>query len=221
MKPEYLTLGGEPDTEAKLTGIKALDDPKSYAEMVRIILKDLQKGETLVGVGQGTWVAPEFSKEYAQTDIDFINIHIYPFGKKVLDVLNQIISNAKEGNKRIILDECWLYKMLPGETGGLAGAANVYRRDMYSFWEPADQLFLEAMAKLASQNNIEYISPFWSHCFFAHREYDASDERLSYQEVNMKYLLDVSQNLASPKLSKTGSFYVDLIHKFGQGPSSK
>jgi len=221
MMPEYLTLGGEPDTEAKLTGNRKLDDPEVYSSMVSIILKDLKKGHTLVGVGQGTWVTPDFAKAYAKTDVDFINIHVYPFGKKVLDVLSQIIATAKESNKRLILDECWLYKMLPGESGGIAASADVYRRDVYSFWEPADELFLEAMAKLASQNNIEYLSPFWSHCFFAHRAYDPADEKLSYQELNMKFLPEVSQNMVSGKLSKTGSFYSDLAKKYGGSGTSK
>ena len=221
MAPEYLTLGGEPDTEAKLTKNKNLDDPETYSAMVRTILKDLTKGNTLVGVGQGTWVTPEFAKAYAKTDIDFINIHIYPFGKKVLDVLSQIIAIAKKSNKRLILDECWLYKMLPGEGGSVAASADVYRRDIYSFWEPADELFLEAMAKLASQNNIEYLSPFWSHCFFAHREYEPADEKLSYQQLNMKFLPEVSQNMVSGKLSNTGSFYAELIKKYGGSGTSK
>ncbi len=221
MAPEYLTLGGEPDTEAKLIGNRKLNDPENYSEMVRTILKDLKKGNTLVGVGQGTWGTPAFAKAYARTDIDFINIHVYPFGKKVLDVLNQIIATAKESNKRLILDECWLYKMLPGEGGSIAASAEVYRRDIYSFWEPADELFLESMAKMASQSNIEYLSPFWSHCFFAHRDYDPADEKLSYQELNVKFLPEVSHNMVSGEFSKTGSFYSDLIKKYGGGGSSK
>jgi hypothetical protein len=221
MAPEYLTLGGEPDTEAKLTGNRKLNDPENYSAVVRTILKDLKKGNTLVGVGQGTWVTPAFAKAYAKTDIDFINIHVYPFGKKVLDVLNQIIATAKENHKRLILDECWLYKMLPGETGGVAASADVYRRDIYSFWEPADQLFLEAMAKLASQNKIEYVSPFWSHCFFAYREFDPADEKLSYQQLNAKYLPDVSQNMLAGKLTKTGTFYCDLMKKYGGSETAK
>jgi len=214
MAPEYLTLGGEPDTESKLTGNRKLNDPDSYSEMVSTILKNLKKGKTLVGVGQGTWLTSGFAKAYAKTDVDFINIHIYPFGKKVLETLSEIIAAAKQGNKRLILDECWLYKMLPGESESIAASANVYRRDIYSFWRPADELFLEAMAKLASLNNIEYVSPFWSHCFFALREYDSADEKLPYQELNLKYLPEVSKNMVAGKLSKTGFFYSDLIRKF-------
>jgi hypothetical protein len=215
LSPDYLTLGGEPDTEAKLTGLKQLNDPEKYADMVRSILKNLNKGKTLVGVGQGTWSTPDFAKAFAQTDIDFINLHIYPIGKRVFEVINQVISIANKNNKRMILDECWLYKADKGEGLDVNGTAVVYTKDHYSFWQPADKLFLEAMAKIANNNNIEYVSPFWSHCFFANLKYDSSDERLSYSEANRKFVKAVVQNMQSDKFSETGLFYSKLIKKYG------
>jgi hypothetical protein len=217
LSPDYLTLGGEPDTEAKLTGLKELNTPETYAGMVRFILRDLHKGRTLVGVGQGTWVTPDFAKAYAQTDVDFINIHVYPFGKRVLDVLNQIISTAHEKGKRLIMDECWLYKVSGGDALGVGESANIYRRDCYSFWEPADKLFLEAMAKLAVRNNIEYVSPFWTHCCFAHLKYDTLDESLPYAAINRKFVQAVSESMQSDEFSETGRFYSELIRKYGIG----
>jgi len=216
LAPDYLTLGGEPDTEAKLTGLKGLDEPVAYAGMVQSILKHLKKGNTLVGVGQGTWVTPDFAKAYAKTDVDFINIHVYPFGKRVLEVLDQICVIARDGKKRMILDECWLYKVAPGEGLGVAASAAIYRRDAYGFWEPVDKLFLESMAKVASQNKIEYISPFWSHCFFASMKYDAPDEQLSYKEVNGRFLLAVSANMQAGTFSGLGRYYSDLIQRFSK-----
>lgn len=215
LAPDYLTLGGEPDTEAKLTGLKELVDPMAYAGMVQLILKDLNRGSTLVGVGQGTWISPDFAKAYAKTEVDFINIHIYPFGKRVLEVLNQICATAKEGKKRLILDECWLYKVAPGEALGVAASAAIYRRDIYSFWEPVDRLFLESIAKVASQKNIEYVSPFWSHCFFAGMKYDPFDETLSYKELNGRFLQAVSATMQAGTFGPLGRFYSDLIHRYG------
>ncbi|MGA3244388.1 MAG: hypothetical protein ABSE41_07225 [Bacteroidota bacterium] len=159
LAPDYLTLGGEPDTEAKLSGLKALNDPVAYSGMVQSILKDLKRGNTLVGVGQGTWITPDFAKAYAKTDVDFINIHIYPFGKRVLEVLNQICATAREGKKRLILDECWLYKVAPGEGLGVAASAAIYRRDAYGFWEPVDKLFLESMAKVCQPEQYRVCLP--------------------------------------------------------------
>lgn len=214
LAPDYLTLGGEPDTEAKLTGLKGLGDPVAYAGTVHSILKDLKKGNALVGVGQGTWITPDFAKAYAKTDVDFINIHVYPFGKRVLDVLNQICAIARDGKKRLILDECWPYKVSPGEGLGVAASAAIYRRDEYGFWEPVDKLFLESMAKVASQNNIEYISPFWSHCFFGSLKYDPSDEQLSYKELNGRFLQAVSTAMQAGTFSGLGRFYSDVIRRY-------
>ena len=214
LSPAYLTLGGEPDTEAKLTGLKQLNDPENYAGMVRFIIKDLNKGKTLVGVGQGTWITPDFAKAFAKTDIDFINIHIYPFGTHVLDVMNQIISIAEQNNKRLILDECWLYKAERGEGLDMASTAAVYSKDHYGFWQPVDNLFLEAMAKFAGNNRIEYVSPFWSHCFFANLKYNSLDEQQSYSEANRKFVQTVFKNMQSDKFSGTGLFYSELIKKY-------
>ncbi len=215
LAPDYLTLGGEPDTEAKLSGLKALNDPVAYSGMVQSILKDLKRGNTLVGVGQGTWITPDFAKAYAKTDVDFINIHIYPFGKRVLEVLNQICATAREGKKRLILDECWLYKVAPGEGLGVAASAAIYRRDAYGFWEPVDKLFLESMAKVANQNNIEYVSPFWSHCFFASLKYDPTDDQLSYKELNGRFVQAVSAAMQAGTFSGLGRLYSDIIKRYG------
>jgi hypothetical protein len=214
LAPDYLTLGGEPDTEAKLTGLKGLDEPAAYSGMVQSILKDLKRGNTQVGVGQGTWITSDFAKAYAKTDVDFINIHVYPFGKRVLEVLRQICATAREGKKRLILDECWLYKVAPGEGLGVAASAAIYRRDAYGFWEPVDKLFLESMAKVASQNNIEYISPFWSHCFFGSLKYDSSDEQLSYKELNGRFVQTVSANMQTGTFSGLGRSYSDMIRRY-------
>jgi hypothetical protein len=214
VSPDYLTLGGEPDTEAKLTGLKELKNPETYAGMVRSILRDLKRGNTLVGVGQGTWVTPEFAKAFALLDIDFINLHVYPFGKRVLNVLDEVCVTARQHAKRLILDECWLYKAAGDEASGPAASATVFRRDYFSFWQPADELFLEAMAKVASENNIEYVSPFWSNCFFSYLKYDPSDEALSFPAMNRKFNQAVFKSMQSDAFSGTGHFYSDLIEKY-------
>ena len=216
LAPDYLTLGGEPDTEAKLTGLKTLNDPAGYAGMIQSILMNLKRGNTLVGVGQGTWTTPDFARAFAKTDVDFINIHIYPFGKKVLAVLNDICAVVKEAKKRLILDECWLYKVAPGEGLGIAASAAIYRRDAYGFWEPVDKLFLESMAKVASQNGIEYISPFWSHCFFASLNFEAGDDKLSYKEFNGRFVQAVSADMQAGTFTGLGRSYSDIIKRFSR-----
>jgi hypothetical protein len=215
LAPDYLTLGGEPDTEASLTGLKELNNPETYAKMTSVILDSLPKGKTLVGVGQGTWVPAAFAEAYAKTGIDFINIHFYPFGPRIISNTEQVCAIAQRSHKRLILDECWLYKASGTGEGGVAASESVYRRDVFSFWQPLDQRFLEAMAKLAAAYRIEYVSPFWSNLFFASLPYDPADENLSYRELQQKFNRAASGNIRAGILTETGKFYVRLIKRYG------
>jgi hypothetical protein len=216
MGPDYLALVGEPDTEAKLSGLSGLDNPATYASLVRAVLKDLPKGKTLVGAGQGTWSPAAFAEAYAKTDVDFINIHIYPLGRRVLANIERICAAARRNNKKILLDECWLYKTDVGEGGGPAASANIYRRDNYGFWQPLDRRFLEAMAKLAVKEGVEYVSPFWSHLFFSYIDYDPGDEALPYTMIQQKVNRTAYQDVRDGIFSDTGKFYGELIKKYGR-----
>jgi hypothetical protein len=216
MAPDYLALVGEPDTEAKLSGVTGLDDPATYASLVRAVLKDLPKGKTLVGAGQGTWSPSGFAEAYAKTDVDFINIHVYPIGRRVLDNIERICAAARGAHKKILLDECWFYKTDAGEGGGPAASADIYRRDNYAFWQPLDRRFLEAMAKLAVKEGVEYVSPFWSHLFFSYIDYAPGDEALPYEMIRQKVNRAAYQNVRDGVFSDTGKFYGELIKQYGR-----
>jgi hypothetical protein len=213
MAPDYLTLGGEPDTEAKLTGLPRLGTPEGYAELAAAILKGLPRGKTLVGVGQGTWISPDFAEAFAKLDVDFINLHVYAFGRQTLANADRVCDIAARAGKRLILDECWLYKALPGESGPIAATADVFRRDWYTFWTPLDKLFLRTMAKLASRRGIEYVSPFWSGCFFAGLEYRDELDKGSYLAGQQEFNREVFKNLQAGALTDLGRFFSGLVKR--------
>lgn len=214
LKPDYLTLCGEPDTESKLTQIQTLGDSRVYVDMIKYIVKDLKKGNTLIGAGQGAWGTAEFAKELVKFNIDFINVHVYPFGNKVFDIMNQICLAAKQNKKRIIMDEFWLFKLERGETTSADNRDNLYKKDHYSFWQPIDKLFITAMIKYAHLNNIEYVSPFWSNNFFSYLDYSSELERMSYLQENLKFNQTAADNMQAGNLSETGKLYSELIKKY-------
>jgi hypothetical protein len=216
MQPAYLTLGGEPDTEAALTGLPELGRPEVYAAMVASILKDLPRGRTLIGAGQGTWVSPAFAEAYAKLDVDFINIHVYPLNRETVANTERIGEIARKNGKRLILDECWFYKIFPGEKSALGAGETIFRRDAYGFWAPLDELFLKTMAKLAAVQGIEYVSPFWSNCFFAALDYSPRDENLPFDTHRRKFNQAVFRNLRAGVFTRTGRFYAELIKRFGR-----
>lgn len=212
IKPDYLNLGAEPDTEARITGWRELNTPQGYTDLINYTLKDLKRGNTKIGAGIGTWGNLDFVKSYvANTSLDFIAIHIYPVTGNALPTALAAIDLAQQSGKRVILDEAWLYKMSANEPPvSIAANANIFRRDAYSFWAPLDQKFLALIAKLARAKNIEYVSIFWAQYLYAYLEYDPTFQTMPYNQVMAQLNTIATPNVLAGKLSSTGEFYKRL-----------
>jgi hypothetical protein len=156
--PDYLTLANEPSTEAMTTGLKVT--VPEFTESVRYILNGLNRSGVLIGAGAGTWNNLDYVKSLARdTDLDYIDIHIYP--ANYLDQALTIADIARTNNKRLIVGEAWTYKVYDselGDLGNIATQADIFSRDVYSFWEPLDSKFLEILVKLANLKGYEFIS---------------------------------------------------------------
>jgi hypothetical protein len=73
LKPDYLNMGAEPDTEYKLTGYPEFASPDQYAAYINYILNGLNRGQTLAGAGVGTWGNMQYAQtDAADTTLDFI-----------------------------------------------------------------------------------------------------------------------------------------------------
>ena len=212
IKPDYLNLGSEPDTEAAITGIRELNNPQGYTDLINYTLKDLDRGNTKIGAGLGTWASLDFVKsEAAYTSLDFISLHVYPVTGKALQTAVQAADIAHQFNKRVIMDEMWLYKTSANEPpASIAANSDIFRRDAYSFWIPLDQKFLATMAKLARAKNIEYVSAFWATNFFGYLNYDSKLQTLPYNDLVTQLNTEASRNILAGKLSQTGEYYKQL-----------
>jgi hypothetical protein len=213
IKPDYLNLGAEPDTEARITGWHELNTPQVYTDLINYTLKDLNRGNTKIGAGIGTWGNLDFVKSYVtNTSLDFVAIHIYPVTGNALQTAVAAADLARQHNKRVILDEAWLYKMSAKEPPvSIAGNADIFRRDAYSFWTPLDQKFLALSAKLARAKNIEFVSIFWAQYLYAYLDYDPKFETMPYNQVMTQLNTLATPNVLAGKLSSTGEFYKQLI----------
>ncbi len=205
MAPDYLNIGAEPDTEARLTGKRQLNDPDGRAAMLRAILKDLDRGRTKVAAGIGTWGDIRFVRAYlAETDLDAIALHLYPLGRRTLRTAYEAARLAREAGKPVLLDECWLYKAGPGEGQSIAANEAIFQRDLWSFWAPLDRRFLECVDRFARQEGIVYVSPFWSHHYFAYLDYDPALDEAGYAAVNGAFLERARVAVKEGRLSPTG-----------------
>ncbi len=211
LKPDFLNLGAEPDTEYQLIGFKELSSPEQYANYMNYILSGLDRGSTEIGAGIGSWGNMEYVKDLAsKTGVDSIYIHVYPVTGNYLRNILAISAIAKQYGKRVLLDEAWLYKVDKPSANGVAASPDVFRRDVFSFWAPLDQKFLADIVKTAQIAGIYYISPFWTEFFFGYVGYSSTTASLSFSQLTALANQAASSNIVANKFSSTGEFYAQL-----------
>ena len=212
LSPDWLNLGAEPDTEARLTGFAALNDPAQRAAMIKTILEGLDRGSTSIAAGIGTWNDSRFlATLLSQVKLDAVAIHLYPIGRQQIDALGEACRIAKKAGKPILLDETWLYKIGPRENEGLATSERVIRRDCWSFWMPLDRRFLKAVDAFARIEGVAYVSPFWTDLYLATVPFDADLDAGPYAAVNARYLQAVQAAVLSGRLSPLGETVKALL----------
>ena len=54
--PDYLSILGEPDTYAAITGFSQLKSAQGATTFAKGVIQGLKKGKTLIGAGSGTWL---------------------------------------------------------------------------------------------------------------------------------------------------------------------
>ncbi|MGZ4325585.1 MAG: hypothetical protein ACXVV5_26425 [Solirubrobacteraceae bacterium] len=170
LHPDYLTIISEPDTEARLTGVRALDTPAIAARAVADIVARIgPRGRTRVGAGAGTWLPTSFAQAIAAQRVDYLDTHTYPVGRQDGANAVAIAAIAHKRRKPLVADEVWLYKSAEPGIGSTIGAAEqAFRQDMFSFWEPLDARFLATTATWARKAGAIYVSAFWSWQFFTY-----------------------------------------------------
>jgi hypothetical protein len=212
MAPDWLNLGAEPDTEARLSGIRELNDPDRRAAMWKAVLDGLDRGTTKIATGIGTWSSTRFiTTALAQADIDGVAIHLYPTGPRQIDALVEATRMARKAGKQVLLDEAWLYKVGPGEVEDIASNERIFKRDAWSFWTPLDIRFLRAVDAYARAEGVTYISPFWTHLYFASLPYDAALDSGSYASANAAFLGTVQAAVVAGRLSPLGEMIRTLV----------
>ena len=213
LRPDYLTIVIEPGTEEAQTG-KHVNDVTIQTKYVNDVLNELKKNkitDVKIGAGIGTWHPKykEFVTSFANTDIDYIDTHIYPITFNFLDRIFTIADIAHSKGKTITMSEAWLYKASETELGKIT-ETNVFARDAFSFWAPLDQKFLEVMTKLAYIEQFEFVSPFWTKYFYAYLDYDKYHWRSSKKIMTLSSK-QAGKNIVKGKFTSTGLKYKELI----------
>jgi hypothetical protein len=212
LQPDSLNIGAEPDTQYKLTGYSQFNSPDQYVAYVNFILNGLNRGQTKIGAGMGTWDNVQFAQDLAaNTTLDFIAVHVYPIISGGLQKLLTVANIAHQHGKGVMLDEAWLYKVDSLQATSIADNTEIFGRDAFSFWAPLDQEFLATLVRTAKIANIDYISPFWTMEFFSYIDYNATTATLPYSQLVNTVNQAASQHIVNDTFSSTGLYYQQFI----------
>ncbi len=211
LAPDWLNLGSEPDTEASLLSLPQLNTPAGWTAYVNAAMAGLERGNTKVEAGIGTWGNIAIAQSLVKTDLDTIAIHFYPI-TSTADIMTalQVATLAQKNGKSMTMDEAWLYK---SESFAGGDAYNVFKLDPFNFWAPLDQAYLGTMVRLCQLENIEYISPFWSLYFFAYLNYSPSIVGESYPMVRTLSEQAAAQAVEKGETTSTGQYYGGLVNQ--------
>lgn len=206
LQPDYLTILTEPDTMQNNTGLKFT--VKNFSKTIRHVAGGLDPRGVKLGAGAGTWSPMEYFNALAKIpQLNYIDLHIYPVQRDfVWDKVARISDMATKHGKRVSIGEAWLYKVSRRDFSSIS-PVKAFARDVFSFWQPLDSLFLEVTAKLSHHVDAEFCSFFWMKHLYAYLDYDAQTRKLHPQQLMHKMDIIAGRNIVQNKLSKTGETF--------------
>jgi hypothetical protein len=217
VRPDYLNLGSEPDTQDKLTGWSDISTPDGFSRMTASLVDQLRATgvqKTKIGAGIGTWQqrGDAYVNALCSTGIDFVDLHVYPVNGAMLDKLITYTDQAHACGKPVAISEAWLQKQRDSEFTQIDAVFDnaIYARDTFSFWSSLDQKFLLALIKFAHWKRLLYVSPFWSKFFWAYLEYDKVGQ-LSKQELMTESARASAAGIRNGHVTSTGIAYKEAI----------
>jgi hypothetical protein len=214
MHPDYLTLETEPATQARNTGLNF--SVENVTDIVNFILDSLDQTTTLIGAGAGTWDGLNYITSLSEnTAIDYLDVHIYPINNDlVIDRIETIQQTALTNNKKIVIGECWLYKQSDDElTNPDIDYLDIFPRDVYDFWIPLDEKFINMMVNLSHYLKFDFTSLFWMRYFWSYIPYN--DTTKTFSPTERYALVDqiLGPNMLSGTFTQTGQTYQQLIRE--------
>ena len=179
VRPDYLTVISEPDTEAQMTGQTQAGTVNGSTQMLQAIIASVNNagaGNIKLGAGVGSWMSnmSSFMSAYAQQPVSYLDLHVYAVNRNFLPNTITAANIAHQAGKSIAMTEAWLQKVSDSQLGE-SSANTGMQLNNDSFFEPLDAQFLQTMVKLANYEDFTFISPFWSNYFFAYLPYSASN----------------------------------------------
>jgi hypothetical protein len=200
----------EPDTQTRNTGLAF--SPAEFAATVKHVGRGLDRAGTRVGAGAGTWAAQDYFKALAALpELDYLDLHIYPIQHGfAAERALQAAEIARSHGKGIAIGEAWLYKAWGREFSRIS-PVEAFSRDVYSFWQPLDEHFIELVVGLARRIDAEFCSFFWMKYLYGYLDYTPDNVRLQPGELMQLSDRAAHENILKGSLSATGEKFKEAI----------
>jgi uncharacterized protein (TIGR03437 family) len=226
VNPDYLLMQTEAANEAANTGRNELLDVGRNTAMLSRFLSDLRASglhTMIVGAGLGSWYngwKEETNALARLQDLDLIDIHVYPINTQGGDNMGlrilEMADIARAAGKRAGISEAWLYKIRNSElTPTGPGPDEVYARDVFSFWESSDMLFLRAMTSFAHLKKLEYMNAAYDIYFFGYVNYEeaqaACGSTCTPGQLTRMLNEQAFEYLRNQRITESGRYYSSLI----------
>ena len=209
LQPDYYTIVDEPHTQNERLGLE-ISIPE-WTEFVSYVYAETRRNcaGVRIGAGGGTWEEP-FVRSFAQnTEVDFLNLHLYGLHNG-LHKLVELAGFVHARGKGVGIGEAWAHY------GGQDWLKDKWRySDVFSFWAPLDARFLRILAKLAHWQELEFVDPFFTGYFFAYLDYEEVRQNPGeYMPPNRMLWLALERAMeaaAAGQLTETGRAYQAAI----------
>jgi hypothetical protein len=212
IRPEFLTILSEPDTQTRNTGLPF--SASEFAATVKQVVKDLDHPGVKLGAGAGSWASVDYFKALAAIpELDYLDFHIYPvqYGFASDRVLKAAeIARAK--GKRVSIGEAWLYKVSGREFNRIP-PVEAFGRDAFSFWQPLDENFIQLVVNLARTIDAEFCSFFWMKYLYGYVDHTPETSRLGPGQLMKLSDSAAAENILKGALSPTGERFRELIKR--------
>lgn len=210
LKPDYLTILTEPDTQSQNTELDF--SVANFSATVSYVVQGLNQSDVQLGAGAGTWSPMTYFSALAKIEqLDYIDLHIYPIQRDfVINRVGRIARIAAGQNKKISIGEAWLYKVSQRELGRIK-PVTAFARDVYSFWQPLDRMFIEMLVGLSQHADAEFCSLFWMKYLYGYIDYNSRTQALAPQELINLSEKAAGRRILDNSLNQTGKLFQELI----------
>ena len=205
VRPDYLDLISEPNTETILTGIKSLQTVSGFREFVSDAVKAIgHHGTTKLIAGAASWFPPAYDQAILATGINGLVTHIYPATAGTAANLVATSRIAHDAHLPVIADETWLYKGATSASGSVQASNRQGAMNCFSFWEPLDVEFMHATREWAAKTGSPAMSGFWSWQTLAYSTWTPSLDAKTSPEIQAQNYAAAQAALSAGTFTATG-----------------